>query len=438
MAPAHHLRSVELRRIPEAAADRFPYTVPVIRTLPVLRVDRPVTFLVGENGSGKSTLLEGIAVAAGLPAVGSMSVERDETLAAQRFLGKSLKLTWDRRAFRGFFLRAEDFFGFTKALSRERAELQARLAEIDVEFAERSEKAKGLARGPVASSLADMERRYGIDLDANSHGQSFLKLFQSRFVPGGLYLLDEPEAPLSPQSQLALIAMIRDMVAQDSQFIIATHSPILLGFPGRADLLVRPRTGRSGAVRRIGARGDHARFPEWAGAVSKTPVGRREAGFGALAQNCFTAEAQRRRERPQRIESVAQRAGMFFVEAARGATLRRNVAPQDQCFPSVGSKKSRLVAHRRPRRPFSAPLWPFSAPLRQTSFETLALLRRFGRGSFVRVLGVRQRDDRAHETEEDDRADEQAKERGSGVGAERVIFVRVIVVVVGVVCHGDG
>jgi predicted ATPase len=76
-----------------------------------------------------------------------------------------------------------------------------------------------------------MERRYGVDLDANSHGQSFLKLFGARFVPGGLYLLDEPEAPLSPQSQLALIALIGDMVKQDAQFIIATHSPILLGFP---------------------------------------------------------------------------------------------------------------------------------------------------------------------------------------------------------------
>jgi predicted ATPase len=70
-----------------------------------------------------------------------------------------------------------------------------------------------------------------VDLDANSHGQSFLKLFASRFVPGGLYLLDEPEAPLSPQSQLALIAMIGDMIARDAQFIIATHSPILLAFP---------------------------------------------------------------------------------------------------------------------------------------------------------------------------------------------------------------
>jgi predicted ATPase len=77
-----------------------------------------------------------------------------------------------------------------------------------------------------------MEQRYGVDLDANSHGQSFLKLFQSRFVPGGLYLLDEPEAPLSPQSQLALLAMIGEMVAQDAQFIIATHSPLLLAFPG--------------------------------------------------------------------------------------------------------------------------------------------------------------------------------------------------------------
>ena len=86
--------------------------------------------------------------------------------------------------------------------------------------------------GPARASLADMERRYGVDLDANSHGQSFLRLFQSRFVPGGLYLLDEPEAPLSPTSQLALIALMQDMLTQDAQFIVATHSPILLAFPG--------------------------------------------------------------------------------------------------------------------------------------------------------------------------------------------------------------
>jgi predicted ATPase len=96
---------------------------------------------------------------------------------------------------------------------------------------DRSKFAEGLAQGPLASSLAGMEQRYGADFDANSHGESFLKLFQSRFVTGGLYLLDEPEAPLSPQSQLALLAMIGDMVSQDAQFIIATHSPMLLAFP---------------------------------------------------------------------------------------------------------------------------------------------------------------------------------------------------------------
>jgi len=78
--------------------------------------------------------------------------------------------------------------------------------------------------------------RYGEDLDANSHGESFLKLFQARFVPGGLYLLDEPEAPLSPQRQLALLSMLQEMVEQNAQFIIATHSPILMAFPGAAIL----------------------------------------------------------------------------------------------------------------------------------------------------------------------------------------------------------
>src|SRR5256885_9208278 len=77
-----------------------------------------------------------------------------------------------------------------------------------------------------------MERRYGRDPDARSHGQAFLNLFQSRFVPGGLYLLDEPEAPLSPQNQLGLLAILLDLIERDAQFIIATHSPILLAFPG--------------------------------------------------------------------------------------------------------------------------------------------------------------------------------------------------------------
>ena len=211
----------------------FPFTVPAIRTLTGLPLERPVTFFVGENGSGKSTLLEGIAAAARLPTVGSAEVQHDDTLDAQRRLGKALRLSWAKRTPRGFFLRAEDFFGFTKRLARLRAELQLEKLEAVQQYKAggRSDAALGLKLGPLQTSIAEMEKRYGTSLDANSHGESFLKLFQSRFVPGGLYLIDEPEAPLSPQSQLGLLAMIDNMVAQDAQFIIATHSPLLLAFP---------------------------------------------------------------------------------------------------------------------------------------------------------------------------------------------------------------
>jgi predicted ATPase len=226
-----HLRSIGMKTRAGEESE-FPFSVPAVRTLPNLAFPTAVTFFVGENGSGKSTLMEGIAAAANLPAVGSESVEADPSLAPQRRLASRLRLVWEKRTHRGFFLRAEDFFGFAKQVSRLRAEMQGRLAEIEEEYEGRSAYAKGLARGPAAGSLAELERRYGIDLDANSHGQSFLKLFQSRFVPGGLYLLDEPEAPLSPQSQLAFISMIKEMIAQEAQFIVATHSPILLAFPG--------------------------------------------------------------------------------------------------------------------------------------------------------------------------------------------------------------
>jgi len=226
-----HLRAIRKGNAAPGQTEHFPFTVPVVRTLQELSVDAPVTFFVGENGSGKSTILEGIAAAAALPTVGTSSVDDDETLKAQRELAKTLRLSWRSRSRRGFFLRAEDFFGFTKTLARMRAELLGRLAEIEIEYQDRSPHAKTLATLPIRRSLAEMEERYGVDLDANSHGQSFLRLFASRFVPGGLYLLDEPEAPLSPQSQLALIAMISDMISQDAQFIIATHSPILLAMP---------------------------------------------------------------------------------------------------------------------------------------------------------------------------------------------------------------
>jgi len=227
-----HLSSIALGRVSAAQSARFPFAVPAVATLERMELTAPVTFLVGENGSGKSTLLEGLAAATGLPTVGAESAGTDPTLAPQRELGKALELAWKRRTHRGFFLRAEDFFGYAKQVSKLKADMSARVAELEEEYSERSSYAKGLAQGPMRGSIAALEARYGGDLDARSHGQGFLTLFQSRFVPDGLYLLDEPEAPLSPQSQLALLALISDGVAQSSQFIIATHSPIILAYPG--------------------------------------------------------------------------------------------------------------------------------------------------------------------------------------------------------------
>lgn len=227
------LRRIEFK-LPEddGSLRAFPFSVAAFHGLEALDLDGPVCCFVGENGSGKSTLMEALAIATGLPTVGRVSVSRDRSLEAQGRLARCLKLVWSRRSHRGFFLRAEDFFGFARRLVEMRAEFQKELKGIDETYRDRSELARMLAKGPANRSLSEMEGRYGEDLDANSHGESFLKLFQSRLVPGGLYLLDEPEAALSPQSQLAFLAMIKDSVDDGSQFLIATHSPILMAIPG--------------------------------------------------------------------------------------------------------------------------------------------------------------------------------------------------------------
>ena len=226
-----HLTAVEKRAsFPQEA--RFPYNVPVIARLESVRFETAVTFLVGENGSGKSTFLEALATAVRLPTVGAEEAGRDPSLMEVRQLSKHLRLGWTKRTGRGFYLRAEDFFGFAKRISQMQAELQADMAGVDAEYAGRSEFAKGLAKMPYAGQLAAIRESYGDGLDDRSHGEAFLALFQARFVPNGLYLLDEPEAPLSPLRQVGMLALLQEMVARDAQFIIATHSPILMAFPG--------------------------------------------------------------------------------------------------------------------------------------------------------------------------------------------------------------
>jgi predicted ATPase len=229
-----HLRTVNLPKNDADDTAQFPFNVPAIRSFAGAEIEfsTEVTFLVGENGSGKSTFLEALACAAGSITVGSESVEGDRTLAAVRLLARKLKLSWSKRKHAGFFMRSEDFFGYVKWMRNIREDYERELAAIDEEYKDRSNMARGLAKMPFLRELADMRQRYGEDLDANSHGESYFTLFKARFVPNGLYLLDEPEAPLSPMRQLGLLSILKMMVEEhNAQFIIATHSPMLMAFP---------------------------------------------------------------------------------------------------------------------------------------------------------------------------------------------------------------
>jgi len=225
---------VSLQREDGEAKDHFPFSIPALRELETLDLNRPVTFLVGENGSGKSTFLEALAWAIQAVAVGSEPLDQDATLEHVRPLGEVLRPVWNNRVRRGFFLRAEDFFGFVKRTNQSRAELEADGRRVRAERPELPQGELDRIAGPFEGSAQALAARYGDNMDARSHGEQFLAFFQSRLVPGGLYLLDEPEVPLSPSRQLALLSILKGEVEQQkpSQFIIATHSPILMAFPG--------------------------------------------------------------------------------------------------------------------------------------------------------------------------------------------------------------
>jgi predicted ATPase len=196
---------VRLKRNEVPSFDAYPFSLSAIRELDVLRLHPRVTFFVGENGSGKSTLLEAIAVSFGFNAEGGTKNFRFGTRSSHSALHEYLRIAKGiRRPKDGFFLRAESFFNVATEIER-----------LDEEGA-----------GPrVIDSYG------GKSLHEQSHGESFLALMMNRFGGNGLYLLDEPEAALSPQRQLAALARIHDLVNADSQFIIATHSPILMAYP---------------------------------------------------------------------------------------------------------------------------------------------------------------------------------------------------------------
>lgn len=223
-----YLRSLALERSPDTPIV-YPFTVPAVASLDRLELVTPVTFFAGENGTGKSTLLEAIAAGVGSISVRGGDGQTERALAHVADLASALRFDWNRRTHQGFFLRAEDFFDYCKRM----AALVGELGEFAQDFEGRLEgQALHLARGAVLGQQRAVVERYGEDLNTRSHGESFLQFFAARFTGPGLYLLDEPDTALSAQSVLALLSMLKQMTEDGSQFIIATHSPLLLAFPG--------------------------------------------------------------------------------------------------------------------------------------------------------------------------------------------------------------
>lgn len=184
---------------------QYPFTIPAIRNFKELEITSPVTFFVGENGTGKSTLLEGIADKCGFNTAGGSRNNVYDVHAAESVLGKYLTLSWLPKVTSGFFLRAESLYQFASHLD-----------ELERE-------------NPNHGAL---DSYGGTSLHKQSHGESFISLFLNRFNGKAIYLLDEPEAALSPQRQLAFLRIMHDLTKeQNCQFIIATHSPIILGYP---------------------------------------------------------------------------------------------------------------------------------------------------------------------------------------------------------------
>jgi predicted ATPase len=212
--PAPFLRRLAL--IPERMTpDGYPFDLPILQEGRLeIAFDKRVTILVGENGTGKSTLLEAIAHQSGFNVFGGNRNHgyRPEKSGAVDVapLSKALRLSWLPRMATGFFLRAESFFDFATYLDGGGGSFEARQSH-------------------GRSSL-----------HALSHGESFLALFQARFGARGIYLLDEPEAALSPSRQLAFLALVKNMEETgDAQFIIATHAPMLMAYPGAQVLQIK-------------------------------------------------------------------------------------------------------------------------------------------------------------------------------------------------------
>ncbi len=190
------IRKIEFRRDKVEDFTIYPFNIELIKNFKELILDSPVTFFIGENGIGKSTFIEALAIACGLNPEGGTQNFMFSTRETHSCLHEYIEIpTFQKKCQTKFFLRAESFYNVASEIDK-----------LGV---------SGYGRNSLHSC---------------SHGESFLQLIQNRFTENGLYILDEPEAALSPIRQMTLLCLIDELVHQGSQFIIATHSPILISY----------------------------------------------------------------------------------------------------------------------------------------------------------------------------------------------------------------
>ena len=206
----------------------YPFDIPAIKHAKAIDLINPVTFLIGENGSGKSTLLETLAFRLQLPHMDGIGYEKKCFDAARR-LTPFLEVNWAIQRANGFFFRAEDFGDYLNSVHRQDANLHNQMLELQDEVPQNIiQEMKDNAN----FQLRRVRKDYGQELDAFSHGEAYMHIMQEMVTTPGIYLLDEPEASLSPAKQLAFIYFLQNHLEEHmSQFIIATHSPMLMAYP---------------------------------------------------------------------------------------------------------------------------------------------------------------------------------------------------------------
>lgn len=200
-----YVRNIQLLRQNIPYSDRYPFDLPAVQSLDMIEFHPQVTYLIGENGMGKSTLLEAIAIASGFNPEGGTFNFNFTTHDSHSILEEYIRVVKGvQKPKDGFFLRAETYYN-----------VATHIEELDKE--------------PGGERVID--RFGGVSLHEQSHGESFFATFVNRLQGTGLYIMDEPEAALSPLRQLSMLSRIHELVQQNSQFIIATHSPVLMAYP---------------------------------------------------------------------------------------------------------------------------------------------------------------------------------------------------------------